>query len=444
MLIVNVLALGATLAVAYLLSGQGLYRAALTLVACLVALAAAFGLAGPVSDMIGADRPDTSMGFSGDALALWALFAVVFLALRTLGDVFLPEEPAFPDSVKRIGGGVLGLPVGYLCTGLALVLIQMLPTPPRVLGGYAPFRLKSVMRADGSRVTEVLPDEPLWLQWDRGVLVLAQQMTAALGGDEGGWFGRYGDVYPPDEMRAAPPAAAEGEAGEEAAAAPRGRVRHRLGEGEVDVNDALYYHWYRRWDYIRWRVDQYDGPVLSEADREARLPGMGLARGRRGTLEGLDLRVDKAFTEPALALFDELRLDENQELMIVDLRFEPDEEVYTFPVKVESKHFLLTGLSGKPVYANPFIRQRAKQRRGEKELMRSRSDPDLAPVNLRYGFKEETSRYGEGLMDAATWTFTSGRQSETTDLIFVVPKGTDPDELRLDVEQAPAGAPGGV
>ena len=249
LVILNVLALACTAAVMYMCAVHGVFRAGMTLAACVLAGAAAFGLFGPAAGMLGADNPRTVWYYAADALALWAIFCVVFLGLRVLAETFLKNEPAFPSLADSLGGAVLGFAAGYLAVGLCLVLVQMLPMPPSILG-YSPFQYdgKNIMVTEGDR---------LWLRWDRGTLALFGWLSAnSLGSKEHLLFNRYGELYPPprDDSGEAP---APGKGTE----APRPAAK-----AHPDADDMLYYHWYRRWEYIRWRRCGAQGPLPHEPE----------------------------------------------------------------------------------------------------------------------------------------------------------------------------------
>ena len=76
-LVLNILALAAAGAIAYISAIQGVYRSAMTLAAGLVAGAVAFGLFGPLAGLLPQDDPESVWSYAADALALWALFAVL-------------------------------------------------------------------------------------------------------------------------------------------------------------------------------------------------------------------------------------------------------------------------------------------------------------------------------------------------------------------------------
>ncbi len=250
LVILNILALACTAAVMYMCAVHGVFRAGMTLAACVLAGAVAFGLFGPAAGLLGADNPRTVWYYAADALALWAIFCVVFLGLRVLAETLLGNESAFPSLADSIGGAVLGLAAGYLVVGLCLVLAQMLPMPPSILG-YSPFRY------DGKNNT-VKEGDRLWLRWDRGTLALFGYLSGGpLGGEERRLFNRYGNVY---SASAGPVPAPDLAAVLSAEASAKAEAR----SAKPDADDMLYYHWYRRWEYVRWRTRVAQGPLPVE------------------------------------------------------------------------------------------------------------------------------------------------------------------------------------
>ncbi len=426
-ILLNVLALAAMLAVAAVSGALGLLRSTVALVACLVAGAVAFGLVGPVTGLLFPSDPDSRWYFAGDAVVLWALFAVAFLGLRTLGDRFFRNETPFPPLASQIGGAVLGLATGYVSVGVCAVLLQMLPLPPAILG-YSPFRYE---RTDNS----VQRGGRLWLAWDRGVLGLyGYVLSGPLGAGDTGPFDRYGDAYPPQEMIEAAETAAED------------RERPRLpGEGVVNQDDFLYVHWYRRWDYIRAAGYGAKGPVLSMADREARRPGIGLGR-RTEPAEVGGLRIDVRRVIPGyeLAEFPEVRLAADEQLLAVNLSFTPTEDHRAFPLVLRSTDLKLIDRDEKR-YERPMVSGQAKREEEGPVAMPGVRRGTLPEVEVhgepRFHFSSGRRTYGKYLLEGATFTFTEPEQADLRWLIYVVPKGLDETDLRLLYE--PGAPPAG-
>jgi len=253
LVILNILALACTAAVMYMCAVHGVFRAGMTLAACVLAGAVAFGLFGPAAGLLGADNPRTVWYYAADALALWAIFCVVFLGLRMLAEIFFKNESAFPSLADSIGGAVVGFAAGYLAVGICLVLVQMLPMPPSILG-YSPFRY------DGKNNT-VKEGDRLWLRWDRGTLALFGWLSAgSLGSEEHLLFNRYGKLYPPPRDDSGEAPAPDSSAVLSAEASAKAEAR----SAKADADDMLYYHWYRRWQYVQWRTGVAQGPLPVE------------------------------------------------------------------------------------------------------------------------------------------------------------------------------------
>jgi hypothetical protein len=425
-ILLNVLALAATLLVAVLSGAVGVFRAAVALLACLVAGAVGFGLVGPLTGLFVSGGPESIWYYAADAVVLWAVFCIVFLGLRTLGDRFFRNASPLPPLATQIGGGVLGFVTGYVSVGVCLVLVQMLPLPPTIMG-YSPFRYErtdnSVRRAGG-----------LWLGWDRGVLGLYDYvLSGPLGPAETGPFDRYGDAYPPKEMIDA----AEAKTDE--------RRRSSLpGEGVVNQDDFLYFHWYRRWDYLRFAGHGAQGPVLSDEAREARRPGIGLS-GRSDPVELAGVRIDVKRVRPRhrLTEFPEVRLADDEKLFAVQLSLAPAEGYDAFPLTVDSASFKLIDRDEK-LYTGPMISGRAERDEdGTPQIVpgaRTETPPEVTVRGEpRFHFASERRRHGDFLLEGATFTFTASDQADLRLLIFVVPQGKDQRDLRLMYEPgAPA------
>ncbi|HUX15962.1 MAG TPA: CvpA family protein, partial [Phycisphaerae bacterium] len=303
--ILNILALACTAAVMYMCAVHGVFRAGVTLAACVLAGAVAFGLFGPAAGLLGADNPRTVWYYAADALALWAIFCVVFLGLRVLAETLFKNEPAFPSLADSIGGAVLGLAAGYLAVGLCLVLVQMLPMPPSILG-YSPFQYDG----KNNRVTE---GGRLWLRWDRGTLALFGWLSAnSLGSKEHLLFNRYGELYPPPRD----------DSGETPATGKGTEAPRPAAKAHPDADDMLYYHWYRRWQYVQWKTGVAQGPLPGEPQEvvekgaPGQLPGAALKRGHVFRSDDVTIRVVRIDRVDQVANFPNVRLGD-QEIFLV-------------------------------------------------------------------------------------------------------------------------------
>jgi uncharacterized membrane protein required for colicin V production len=429
LVILNILALACTAAVMYMCAVHGVFRAGMTLAACVLAGAAAFGLFGPAGGMLGTDNPQTVWYYAADALALWAIFCVVFLGLRVLAETLLRNEPAFPSMADSLGGAVLGFAAGYLAVGLCLVLVQMLPMPPSILG-YSPFQYdgKNNMVTEGDR---------LWLRWDRGTLALFGWLSAhSLGSEECRLFNRYGELYPPprdDSGQASAPA--EGTKAARPAARPR-----------PDADDMLYYHWYRRWQYVQWQTGVTQGPLpgepveVVEQTGPGQLPGMALNRGHVLRSDAVAIRIVRLERAEQVADFPDVRRGEREIFLVLTLDLSP---ARVAPVSVDTRQFVLMAERGQR-FTNPLVYGLARLGRPDPEIEhRAGMTPsETTPRNLRFGIPEGKVR-GHYLMDGAAFRFAEMSQQEELAFIYTVPAGLNDGALRLLFEPAPPAAPPG-
>ena len=444
--ILNILALACTAAVMYMCAVHGVFRAGVTLAACVLAGAVAFGLFGPAAGLLGADNPRTVWYYAADALALWAIFCVVFLGLRVLAEIFFKNESAFPSLADSIGGAVLGLAAGYLVVGLCLVLVQMLPMPPSILG-YSPFQYDG----KNNRVTE---GGRLWLRWDRGTLALFGWLSAnSLGSKEHLLFNRYGELYPPprDDSGEAPTPDLSAVLSAEASAKAETRpVRHSPqgdgGSAKADADDMLYYHWYRRWEYIRWRRCGAQGPLPGEPQEvveegaPGQLPGVALKRGRVFRSDEVTSRVVRIDRVDQVANFPNVRLGDQEIFLVLTLDISPTRAV---PVSVDTRQFVLMAENGQR-FTNPLVYGPARLGRPDPEIEHRTGKPpaETTSRNLQFGIPEGKTR-GHYLMDGATFRFTDKSQEEQRAFIYTIPADLDDAALRLLLEPAPPAAPPG-
>jgi len=404
------------LGVAYMGMVQGIYRAAMTLVACVLAGAIAFGVFGPLTAAI-FPRPPSSIGvattwyFAGDAIVLWAVFCVAFLLLRTIGEKLFTNEPHFPALANRVGGFVLGLPTGYLSVGVCMILLQMLPTAPDLLG-YQAFRYVPASKSGPERIEA---GEPLWLEWDRRTLAFFDYLSAhPLGSKESALHERYGDpddhgdVYPPKEKR---------------------------GEGyepTVDADDVLYFHWYRRWEFIQWQMKTNPGGPLPQMGDAVAVP---LVAGRTGGLPDLQLQVsEKPARMDLLPDFEGVQPPAGQDFVVVKVLFKP---VGRGQRRIETSQFFLKDTQGVR-YKFPLIYGLAvaSAKTGIIVPNPGAVPPEVRAQSLRYGFAPEQAG-GHYLMDSASFDFKEAKQVEVRSLVFLVPKTVAMDKLQLFIAAIP-------
>lgn len=424
-MILSILALAGMAGIAYMSAVMGVYRAALTLVACVLAGVIGFGLMGPLAGLLGAGNPPaagvqlTVWYFVADAICLWAVFAVVFLALRTAGEKYLKNQPEFPRFIDRIGGFVLGTGTGYLTMGLCMILVQMLPTAPDALG-YEAFTYTAPKPGQPEKVEPT--SAPLLLKWDRGTLEFFGYLsTWPLGSDEARLFNRYGHAP-----------LTGGEAVAE-------------GKPVGTVNDFLYYHWYRRYEFIQWRTGRAMGPIPEQVKGMTEGPGTPLGFRDWAFVGNLRQEIVEFKTRDAIDEFQGVRPGSGERFVLVTVRFQPrgnlpaifdtDQfELLVSPTLKATKPRLLTA-------AKPGVPGKTENSI-EPEMPLAPLVPAaiMAPRNPRFSF-HPGALAGECMLDGVTFKFTEPNQVEVRTLVFNVRKEYKPEEMRLSVEpNLPQGA----
>ena len=413
-MLLSIFALVVMAAIAYMGAVQGVYRAAQTLAACLLAGVIAFGLYGPLSGLMVGPPPEVITKnvsvwyFAADALALWAVFAIVMLGLLVLAERFLPDRAKFPDILKRAGGAVLGAVTGYLAVGVCTIVIQMLPTAPEFLG-YEAFVYKSVGGEESFR-----RGDPLWLRWDRGTLALFGYLSRwPLGSDETYLFRRYGRQNEPELLQTA------------------------NADEPPGVDQFLYYHWYRRYEYILWSTGKAMGPIPEPGRTWREGPGLVLRPGYAATINDVTLKIATVERKETIPEFGQVRPAGSEELLFVTVNFKP---AGSLPRTIDSRQFyLLETLGGR--IRNPLIYASARVVDGQTRIMADIKTPaEITPRKPQFDMAEGASS-GHCLMDGATFRFTDKNQFEVRTLVFVVPKreAEHIDQLRLDVDANPSG-----
>jgi len=391
---------------------QRLYRTALMLVALVVAAAVACVLVGPLTAAMAGKSGDTDSTwyYAGDAIGLWAVLCVVFLVLRLLSYRFLWREPSVPAPVDIAGGAVVGVAAGYIVVGLCLVICQMLPVAPSVLG-YEPFRyVEGVSRKNPEHVER---GNAVWLAPDRAALWLFDHLTGGGGVEGGALLGRYGDVYPPPAQRPQPYTPV------------------------VNTDDFLYYHWYRRWQAVRWRTNRIVGPVEEVTKEALKDRALELERRAQTKLYGMKLQINYVVRSESVAGYPEIEAVPGEEFLQVRLRFEPDRRL---PRTIDSNQFYLMDTSGKRVAGPPMVLGDTEVGPDGKPKPRTRSTtPESESRNPRFA-APQPGQSGTYLCDGARFFFTSSRQYEERILIFRVPKSQHSVDLRLFMAPQPSDA----
>ena len=410
-MLLNILALAATMGVAYMSAVQGAYRAAQTLVACVLAGVLAFGLCGPLAALGPSDNPQSIWYYAADAFFLWVVFTVAFMVLRMAGSKFLPNQPAFPYYINFPAGGILGFATGYLTAGVCLVLVQMLPVAPDFMG-YEPFQF--VPAASETQQDAVRPGEPLWLSWDRGALGFFGYLSSRpFGADDSSVFRRYGDVYPPEELR------------------PAGY------NGAVDVDDVLYYHWYRRFLAAHWRGYLYvTGPLPRPPRAAGEGVGLILEAERGAALNGLEMRVLGVTRTDTIEDFPQVRPPADGDFLIVTLSLRP----VKLPQTIDSASILLVTSLGEKLPKPPLIYGQTKAGKESGEVALRPNAPKTEAHGLRFA-PAQGAKPGRFLAESVTFDFVAARELAVNTFIFVIPKSKGLDALRILFEPAAAAKP---
>jgi hypothetical protein len=427
----SIVALIVMIAVAYMSAVLGVYRSAMALVSLIIAGVAGFGLMGPLSGLVGSADPQSVWYYAGDAFFLWAVTTAVFLALRTAGEKYLPNQPGFPNMVDRAGGAILGLGTAYLAVGLCLILTQMLPTSPELLG-YEAFQYTNAkpaietekpndtlhaVRPQGAGTPDMVEvtKNPLMLGWDRGTLTFFDYLSswpmAAILADKASIFDRYGDVFPPDRPDRRPDGY----------------------KGVLNADDFLYYHWYRRYEYIQWRTNLATGPVAGKALAVSGDTGFPLNSNSLNRYQGMDIRILGFARIDNLPDFPEMKAPIGEDYMVVKIRFRPESVADGKKVEVDTDQFDIVGARGEK-FVRPRIWVKAdKDGKGPARDSMFKA-ADFAGRNV-------VVAGGYCLLDGAKMTFTEPGQTETLTLIFSgIPKRTPLLDLKLNIESSTAEA----
>lgn len=410
-MLLSILALAAMIGVAYMSAVHGAYRAALTLVACVAAGCLAFGLMGPLAGWLGSDDPQSTWFFAADAFCLWAVFCTAFLGLRTATERLLSYEPDFPWIADRAGGLILGAGTGYLTVGLCIIVIQMLPTAPDFLG-YEAFEDVHNPPKTGPHI-KVRPGTPLWLEWDRGALNFWGYLSAeSLGSNEQSVFARYGDLYPPKSERV------------------------EKYEAVLDADDFLYYHWFRRYDFIKWQTGALAGP-LADTVRPS-VANVELKVGQSGNILDFNVRIADVKRAAAIADFPDEKLAASEEYLLVTVSFRPLEKT---PRQIDSTQFVIDELSNVRNKRQPMVYGLAKAATPENVMVvRGGSASEIAARDLRFGFAPGSTD-GHYLASGALFHFTDARQFENRTFIYVLTKKALSATMHLSLASKPAPLP---
>ncbi len=132
-MIIELLAVALILGIAFFQVTQGIFSSLIMAIITVACSAMALGTYEMLADTMYGSQPAHA-----DAAALIVLFALPLLALRLIFDRLIKGNVVMGMWADRIGGGLLGIISGVFIAGMLLIIIQMLPFGPSVMG-YKPF-----------------------------------------------------------------------------------------------------------------------------------------------------------------------------------------------------------------------------------------------------------------------------------------------------------------
>jgi len=124
------------LAIAYVHYTQGLFSATISAILAIISAAVALSLHETIVEGLLAG---TAANIAHGSL-LMLLFAISYVALRSIFDKCIPGQIRVPFLVDKIGGGVMGIVAGAYAMGIVMIAAQELPFGPSMLG-YSRYEL---------------------------------------------------------------------------------------------------------------------------------------------------------------------------------------------------------------------------------------------------------------------------------------------------------------
>ncbi|MCH7700401.1 MAG: CvpA family protein [Planctomycetes bacterium] len=181
--------------IAYLHAIQGLFSALIGCVLSILSLCVAFSQFEYVAhNWLASWRPDFAM-----PIAFIGLFCATLLGTRVLADNLIRRACLLPMIVDRVGGGVFGVLVGMIITGMLAIALQMIPLGGSMLG-YSRFKPPPPPRGSGADDVDVaeddrLPDDEhdIFLNPDRFVVRLASMMGSGVFSGQRDWYDTHPD-----------------------------------------------------------------------------------------------------------------------------------------------------------------------------------------------------------------------------------------------------------
>lgn len=136
-MVLGIVILLLTGAIAYFHYAQGLFSAALS--AIIATFAAVFAIS--FHETLVDSLLKGKMADQAHAMALVVMFAAIYVILRMIFDRFVPGNVRYPVLVDKVGAGVMGLIAGMMASGVVVMAAQMLPFGVTI-AGYHRFEVR--------------------------------------------------------------------------------------------------------------------------------------------------------------------------------------------------------------------------------------------------------------------------------------------------------------
>jgi hypothetical protein len=143
-------------AIAYAMLREGLFTALCYLFNVIFAGLIAFHVWPPLADELESSMTGTFLDSYEDGFALVVVFVAVLALMRLLTNQLANREIDLPPKMVQVGGGIVGLIIGYLVAGFLTCVMQTLPWDENFLGYEAPDQPSFTAKA--------LPPDQVWLK----------------------------------------------------------------------------------------------------------------------------------------------------------------------------------------------------------------------------------------------------------------------------------------
>lgn len=178
--------------IAYLHAIQGLFSALIGCVLSILSVCVAFaGFEYVAHNWLASWRPDFAL-----PVAFMGLFCGTLLGARVIADNVIRRACLLPMIVDRVGGGVFGVLVGMIITGMLAIALQMIPFGGTILG-YARFKPPPPPRGTDDDVPEDDREQDdqddIFLNPDRFVVRLASMMGNRVFSGQRDWYDTHPD-----------------------------------------------------------------------------------------------------------------------------------------------------------------------------------------------------------------------------------------------------------